>query len=45
MRRIGVSVRPEEPRLVIGEDARDGERIALEDLLRLRLAAGDDWPP
>jgi hypothetical protein len=41
----GVSVRPEEPRLVIGEGARDGERIALEELLRLRLAAGDNWPP
>jgi hypothetical protein len=40
----GVSPRPEEPRLVIGEGARDGERIALEELLRLRLAAGDDWP-
>jgi hypothetical protein len=41
----GVSVRPAEPRLVIGEGARDGERIALAELLRLRLAAGDDWPP
>jgi hypothetical protein len=40
----GVSVRPEEPRLVIGEGARDGERVALAELLRLRLAAGDDWP-
>jgi hypothetical protein len=41
----GVSLRPEEPRLVVGEGARDGERVALEELLRLRLAAGDDWPP
>ncbi|OLE26673.1 MAG: hypothetical protein AUG44_12275 [Actinobacteria bacterium 13_1_20CM_3_71_11] len=41
----GVSPRPEEPRLVIGEGARDGERVALDELLRLRLAAGDDWPP
>ncbi len=40
----GVSVRPGEPRLVIGDGARDGERIALEELLRRRLAAGDDWP-
>jgi hypothetical protein len=41
----GVSLHPQEPRLVIGEGARDGERIGLEELLRLRLAAGDDWPP
>lgn len=40
----GVSPRPEEPRLVIGEGARDGERIPLAELLRLRLDAGDDWP-
>jgi hypothetical protein len=40
----GVALQPEEPRLVIGEGARDGERVALEELLRLRLAAGDDWP-
>jgi hypothetical protein len=40
----GVTVHPAQPRLVVGEGARDGERIALEDLLRLRLAAGDDWP-
>jgi hypothetical protein len=40
----GVTPRPEEPRLVIGEGARDGERVALEELLRLRLDAGDDWP-
>jgi len=37
----GVTVRPEQPRLVIGEGARDGERIALEQLIRIRLAAGD----
>jgi hypothetical protein len=40
----GVSVPPTQPRLVIGEGARDGDRVALEELLRLRLAAGDDWP-
>ncbi len=40
----GVSVHPDQPRLVIGEGARDGERIALEELIRIRLAAGDDWP-
>ena len=41
----GVTVVPEAPRLVIGEGGRDGERVALEELLRLRFAAGDDWPP
>ncbi len=40
----GVTVAPAEPRLVVGEGARDGERISLAELLRLRLAAGDDWP-
>ena len=40
----GVHVHPAEPRLVIGEGARDGERIALDELLRLRLEAGYDWP-
>ena len=40
----GVHVPPAEPRLVIGEGARDGERIALDELLRLRLEAGYDWP-
>lgn len=43
-RLTGVSLRPEEPRLIVGEGARDGERVALEELLRLRLAAGDAWP-
>ena len=43
-RLTGVAVRPAQPRLVIGEGARDGERIALSELLDLRLAAGDDWP-
>jgi hypothetical protein len=40
----GVLVTPGEPRLVIGEGARDGERIPLRELLKLRLAAGDQWP-
>jgi hypothetical protein len=41
----GVTVQPAQPRLVVGEGARDGERISLSELLNLRLAAGDDWPP
>jgi hypothetical protein len=40
----GVSVRPAEPRLVLGEGARDGERIALRELLQRRLDAGDAGP-
>jgi hypothetical protein len=33
----GVSLAPSEPRLVIGEGSRDGERIPLRDLLARRL--------
>jgi hypothetical protein len=40
----GVTLAPAQPRLVVGEGARDGERISLSELLDLRLAAGDDWP-
>jgi hypothetical protein len=43
-RMTGVTVPPGRPRLVVGEGARDGERIALSDLLARRLAAGDDGP-
>ena len=43
-RLTGVTVQPAQPRLVVGEGARDGERISLSELLKLRLAAGDDWP-
>ena len=43
-RLAGVTVEPAQPRLVVGEGARDGERISLSELLDLRLAAGDDWP-
>ena len=43
-RLAGVTVAPARPRLVVGEGARDGERISLSELLDLRLAAGDDWP-
>ncbi|GAA5202234.1 hypothetical protein GCM10023322_83710 [Rugosimonospora acidiphila] len=40
-RLTGATVRPASPRLVIGEGARDGERISLRDLLRLRLERDD----
>jgi hypothetical protein len=43
-RLTGVTVEPAQPRLVVGEGARDGERISLSELLDRRLAAGDDWP-
>jgi hypothetical protein len=43
-RLAGVTLAPAQPRLVVGEGARDGERISLTELLDLRLAAGDDWP-
>jgi hypothetical protein len=29
---------------MIGVGARDGESLPLEDLLRIRLGARDDWP-
>ncbi len=40
----GATVRPADPPLIVGVGARDGESIALDALLRLRLEAGDDWP-
>jgi hypothetical protein len=40
----GVDLRPETPRLVVGEGARDGESMPLRALLRQRLDAGDNWP-
>ena len=40
----GVTLEPVEPRTQAGIGARDGESIALDALLALRLAAGDDWP-
>jgi hypothetical protein len=43
-RLTGVTLAPAQPRLVVGEGARDGERISLTELLDLRLAAGDNWP-
>ena len=40
----GVTLEPDEPRTQAGIGARDGESVALDALLELRLAAGDDWP-
>jgi hypothetical protein len=40
----GVEVEPSDPPLQVGEGARDGESIALRELLRLRLEAGSDFP-
>ena len=39
----GVEVDPSDPPLQVGEGARDGESIALSELIRLRLEAGDDF--
>ena len=43
-RLLGVTLHPAEPPLQVGRGARDGESIALDVLLAMRLAAGDDWP-
>jgi hypothetical protein len=43
-RLTGVRIRPQDPRLVVGEGGRDGESMPLRALLRQRLDAGDDWP-
>lgn len=40
-RLLGVEVQPQEPMLVIGRGAKDGESISLRELLQRRLAAGD----
>lgn len=40
----GVTVPPSDPPLVVGVGGRDGESMPLQQLLDLRLAAGDDWP-
>jgi hypothetical protein len=42
-RLTGVSVRPSDPPLQVGAGGRDGESIALDALLALRLEGGDDW--
>jgi len=43
-RLFGLRILPSDPPLIVGVGARDGESIALVDLLRLRLEAGDNWP-
>jgi hypothetical protein len=40
----GVTLQPADPPLQVGAGARDGESIALDVLLAMRLDAGDDWP-
>ena len=40
----GVDLQPTDPPLQVGAGARDGESIALDVLLRMRLDAGRDWP-
>lgn len=42
-RLTGVRLQPADPPLVVGAGGRDGESIALADLLRQRLDAGDDF--
>lgn len=39
----GVTVPAEPPPLVIGAGGRDGESVPLDELLALRLDAGNDW--
>jgi hypothetical protein len=43
-RLTGAELPPTDPPLVVGAGGRDGESIALADLLQQRLDAGDDWP-
>ena len=42
-RLLGVTLAPTDPPLQVGAGARDGESIALDVLLALRLDAGDHW--
>jgi hypothetical protein len=42
-RLLGVHLQPAEPPLQVGAGGRDGESIALDVLLAMRLEAGDDW--
>jgi hypothetical protein len=43
-RLFGLTLEPTDPPLQVGAGARDGESVALEVLLAMRLDAGDDWP-
>lgn len=40
---LGVTVPPSDPPLQVGAGGRDGESIALDALLAMRLNAGSDW--
>jgi hypothetical protein len=40
---LGTTLTPTDPKLIIGEGARDGESIPLATLLAQRLEAGNDW--
>ena len=42
-RLTGVTLQPQQPRLIVGEGARDGESMPLQALLQRRLDAGEDW--
>jgi hypothetical protein len=42
-RLLGVRISPSDPPLTVGLGARDGEAMPLDQLLRLRLDAGNDW--
>ncbi|HYN95712.1 MAG TPA: hypothetical protein VES42_17855, partial [Pilimelia sp.] len=43
-RLTGARVAASDPPLVVGQGGRDGESMPLRELLRQRLAAGDEWP-
>jgi hypothetical protein len=43
-RLFGITLEPTDPPLQVGAGARDGESVALDVLLAMRLDAGDDWP-
>lgn len=42
-RLTGTTLLAKDPPLAVGVGARDGESMPLKELLRLRLAAGDEW--
>ena len=42
-RLFGVRLEPVEPPLQVGAGGRDGESVALDVLLAMRLDAGNDW--